>query len=115
MFNFFRRKLSDKMDLAAIALKAKAMDVLKADKNKIKMTLKTPVGQKPLSDLRKDKDMNKKRVAGSPPTGESAPKIASLGKQANANSKKSTSRREELLKQLKAVEDAIAKKRSKIN
>lgn len=111
--------MTDKMDLAAIALKAKAMDVLKntSEKRQIKMNLKTPIGNKSgISDLVRKADKSelaKKRPAGSPPSGESAPKLAALGKAA-ANNKKSTSRREELLKQLKAVEDAIAKKRSKI-
>jgi len=40
-----------------------------------------------------------------------ANKVAAMSKPA---AKKATSRREELLKQLKAVEDAIARKRSKI-
>lgn len=60
----------------------------------------------------------KKRPAGSPPAGETAAKVATVSKTSTApagNGKKATSRREELLKQLKAVEDAIAKKRSKIN
>jgi len=47
---------------------------------------------------------SRKRVATSPPAAD--PK--------NLINKKATSRREELLKQLKAVEDAIAKKRSKV-
>lgn len=109
------------MDLAAIALKAKAMDVLKnsGEKRLSKIGLKTQLAKKTveLSDLRKDKieaTQGKKRTANSPPSGESAPKLAAVAKAA-ANNKKSTSRREELLKQLKAVEDAIAKKRSKIN
>lgn len=86
---------------------AKAMDALKSgglEKNKIKLNLKNPVGMKKsdLSDSTKaDQVPSKKRTASSPPPGD--PK-----------SKKATSRREELLKQLKAVEDAIAKKRSKV-
>lgn len=84
------------------------MDVLKSgglEKNKIKLNLKNPVGMKKndASDSRKpEQAQGKKRTASSPPPGD--PK-----------SKKATSRREELLKQLKAVEDAIAKKRSKVN
>ncbi|XP_018576331.1 zinc finger CCCH domain-containing protein 18 isoform X2 [Anoplophora glabripennis] len=88
---------------------AKAMDALKggsAEKKQIKLNLKNPIGvRKPdMSDLARkpDPSANKKRPANSPPPGD--PK-----------SKKATSRREELLKQLKAVEDAIAKKRSKVN
>lgn len=124
VFINFRRKMPEKMDLAAIALKAKAMDVLKSssDKRNIRMNLKTQLVKKSgvpeLSDLRKtdklDAAQGKKRTAASPPSGDSAPKVAAVGKTTPVN-KKSTSRREELLKQLKAVEDAIAKKRSKIN
>ncbi|CAG9856503.1 unnamed protein product [Phyllotreta striolata] len=86
----------------------KAMDALKgnsAEKKQIKLNLKNPVGAKKADagEYRKvDSAQAKKRPANSPPAGD--PK-----------SKKATSRREELLKQLKAVEDAIAKKRSKIN
>lgn len=87
------------------ALKAKAIDALKgngAEKRQIKLNLKTPVGvRKPDGDAAQ----GKKRAA-SP--GALDPKSA-------AANKKATSRREELLKQLKAVEDAIAKKRSKVN
>lgn len=84
------------------------MDALKSgglEKNKIKLNLKNPVGMKKSgdpSDSRKtDQVQGKKRTATSPPA-------------ADPKSKKATSRREELLKQLKAVEDAIAKKRSKV-
>lgn len=86
----------------------KAMDALKGnalEKKQIKLNLKNPVGAKKpdSSEFRKgDSAQVKKRPANSPPAGD--PK-----------SKKATSRREELLKQLKAVEDAIAKKRSKVN
>lgn len=77
------------------------MDALKSaptEKTKIKLTLKNPQGpRKP--DVSKVEP--KKRPATSPPAND--PKA-----------KKATSRREELLKQLKAVEDAIAKKRSKV-
>lgn len=84
----------------------KAMDALKGgtvEKNKIKLNLKNPPGsRKPdANDARKIDSAVKKRPANSPPQGD--PKA-----------KKATSRREELLKQLKAVEDAIAKKRSKV-
>lgn len=85
------------------------MDALKggsSEKKQIKLNLKNPVGirKTDMSDLTRKPDpaVNKKRPANSPPPGD--PK-----------SKKATSRREELLKQLKAVEDAIAKKRSKVN
>lgn len=97
-----------------MALKAKAIDALKggAEKKQIKLNLKNPVGvRKPdVADVRKSEagppaQVAKKRPASSPPPID--PK--------NASNKKATSRREELLKQLKAVEDAIAKKRSKVN
>ncbi|XP_045462330.1 zinc finger CCCH domain-containing protein 18-like isoform X2 [Harmonia axyridis] len=88
---------------------AKAMDALKgnsAEKRQIKLNLKTPLSsRKPeLAELARkvDQAQSKKRPAISPPPGD--PK-----------NKKAASRREELLKQLKAVEDAIAKKRSKVN
>lgn len=99
----------------AMALKAKAIDALKggAEKKQIKLNLKNPVGvRKPdVADVRKSEtgaaaQVAKKRPASSPPPID--PKNAS-------SNKKATSRREELLKQLKAVEDAIAKKRSKVN
>lgn len=105
----------------------KKLDALKSgsDKRQIKLALKSQSLKKPgLSDLselsrkaeKAEAAQAKKRLASSPPDSDSAsaPKIAAAGKNA-ANNKKSTSRREELLKQLKAVEDAIAKKRSKIN
>nr|CAD7463312.1 unnamed protein product [Timema tahoe] len=55
----------------------------------------------------------KKRSAEEAPASDQiiAAKVAALSK---PTAKKATSRREELLKQLKAVEDAIARKRSKI-
>lgn len=85
------------------------MDALKgnsAEKRQIKLNLKTPLNsRKPeLAELARkvDQAQLKKRPASSPPPND--PK-----------NKKAASRREELLKQLKAVEDAIAKKRSKTN
>ncbi|EFA01123.1 zinc finger CCCH domain-containing protein 18 [Tribolium castaneum] len=88
---------------------AKAMDALKgssSEKRQIKLNLKNPVGaRKPeISDIARKTEalQGKKRPASSPPP-------------LDPKSKKATSRREELLKQLKAVEDAIAKKRSKVN
>lgn len=92
------------------ALKAKAIDALKgngAEKRQIKLNLKTPVGVRKadVGDLARKAEaaQGKKRL----PSPALDPKSAS--------NKKPTSRREELLKQLKAVEDAIAKKRSKVN
>lgn len=94
-----------------MALKAKAIDALKggsAEKRQIKLNLKNPMGVRKadIADLSRkiETAQGKKRPATSPP---------SDGK--SAANKKATSRREELLKQLKAVEDAIAKKRSKVN
>lgn len=93
------------------ALKAKAIDALKgngAEKRQIKLNLKTPVGVRKadVGDLARKADASqaKKRL----PSPSLDPKSA-------INKKAATSRREELLKQLKAVEDAIAKKRSKVN
>lgn len=84
---------------------AKAVDALKGgEKRQIKLNLKNPMGsRKELVDLARKAEaaQGKKRMASSPP--------------GDPKSKKGTSRREELLKQLKAVEDAIAKKRSKTN
>lgn len=92
-----------------MALKAKAIDALKSgsEKKQIKLNLKSNAASKK-SDLiemaRKGEiGPSRKRLA-SPPVD---PKNASANK-------KASSRREELLKQLKAVEDAIAKKRSKV-
>lgn len=97
------------MDLA-IALKAKAIDALKtgSEKRQIKLNLKNSVGtKKDLVEMARkaEASQNRKRLASSPPAAD--PK--------GAANKKASSRREELLKQLKAVEDAIAKKRSKVN
>ncbi|ENN75061.1 hypothetical protein YQE_08374, partial [Dendroctonus ponderosae] len=84
----------------------KAIDALKGGaigKNKIKLNLKNPPGVRKAEprDARKAEAAGKKRAPTSPPQGD-------------VKAKKATSRREELLKQLKAVEDAIAKKRSKV-
>lgn len=97
----------------AIALKAKAIDALKSgtEKRQIKLNLKGTAGNKKseLTELprKPEAPQGKKRVTISPPPVDRSPK--------NVNNKKASSRREELLKQLKAVEDAIAKKRSKPN
>nr|CAD7197580.1 unnamed protein product [Timema douglasi] len=124
----------------AQSMKIKAMDALKlsGQKQQIKLTLKTPglasVGpnsipgvKKPTTGLPELPELNlvrreravpttlagKKRSAEEPPASDQiiAAKVAALSK---PTAKKATSRREELLKQLKAVEDAIARKRSKI-
>lgn len=53
----------------------------------------------------------KKRSIESPPLIDNKAQVAAAAAKA---AKKASSRREELLKQLKAVEDAIARKRSKV-
>lgn len=90
-----------------LALKqAKAIDALKSGggaqekRTQIKLNLKAPLTS----------GNSKKRPAPSSPPGSGSG--ASGGP--DAKKKGSSSRREELLKQLKAVEDAIAKKRSKV-
>ncbi|KAG8225534.1 hypothetical protein J437_LFUL006073 [Ladona fulva] len=127
-------------DRAALAnsMKVKAMDALKlsGQKQQIKLTLKAPgsnlvSGKRPLIDMQetlnmrnRDRPMNLPMMAGkkrsapeSPPSpdesAQSGPKPI-IGNLPKAAAKKAPSRREELLKQLKAVEDAIARKRSKI-
>ncbi|KAK5643001.1 hypothetical protein RI129_009168 [Pyrocoelia pectoralis] len=106
------RRPTSSVDLA-MALKAKAIDALKSgsEKRQIKLNLKGAVGNKkaefPELARKTDPAQGKKRVAISPPPADRDPK--------SINNKKASSRREELLKQLKAVEDAIAKKRSKPN
>lgn len=90
-----------------MAIKAKAMDAaLKAtaEKRPVKMTFKANAARK---ELGKPADLlaGKKRPASPPLPNDKGKKGSSSG---------ATSRREELLKQLKAVEDAIAKKRSKV-
>lgn len=83
--------------------------------NTAKQHLKIP--QKPTNTATVKKSDRSGTIAGkkrpfepSPPTSESKASIAALAAKA---AKKASSRREELLKQLKAVEDAIARKRSK--
>ncbi|XP_065349295.1 zinc finger CCCH domain-containing protein 18-like isoform X1 [Cloeon dipterum] len=79
--------------------KTKAMDALKmsGQKQQIRLTLKeNEPGAKP-------EVVSKKRAA----------EVAPVAAEAKVAVKKSTSRREELLKQLKAVEDAIKRKKSK--
>lgn len=120
-----------RLALAAESLKVKAMDALKlsGQKQQIKLTLKTSsniqnksktvAGLPDLPQLnlvRKDRVpvlVGKKRPAEALICSDAsvANKLASMPKAAPKNV---TSRREELLKQLKAVEDAIARKRSKI-
>lgn len=109
-----KRIVIDERLALAQAMKVKAMDALKlsGQKQQIKLTLKgsgaSQVDRPPSSVT-----TGKKRPAESPPAyieESSPPKVG--GK--TTPKKPAPSRREELLKQLKAVEDAIARKRSKI-
>ncbi|KAK6632577.1 hypothetical protein RUM43_013345 [Polyplax serrata] len=104
------KKIEPNERLAAQTLKGKAMDALKisGQKPQIKLTLKPPETkrEKPALGL----VAGKKRPSDDTPPAET--KVPAPGKP--QPTKKTTSRREELLKQLKAVEDAIARKRSKI-
>ncbi|XP_046659250.1 LOW QUALITY PROTEIN: zinc finger CCCH domain-containing protein 18-like [Homalodisca vitripennis] len=106
-----KRIVIDERFALAQAMKVKAMDALKlsGQKQQIKLTLKgSNTGERvvPMAAV-----TSKKRPAESPPMEFSPPKAGS-----KATPKKAApSRREELLKQLKAVEDAIARKRSKIS
>ncbi|XP_018325408.1 zinc finger CCCH domain-containing protein 18 isoform X2 [Agrilus planipennis] len=103
----------------AMALKAKAIDALKSgtEKRQIKLNLKTAPSITKKTDLSElaihhQQQQGKKRSA----TSMASPPISSgLDTSLKVANKKASSRREELLKQLKAVEDAIAKKRSKVN
>lgn len=100
--------------LMAQSTKVKAMDALKlsGQKQQIKLTLKTQGSNSGgiTDDPRRSAVLaGKKRTAETPP-----PEAAKTSAVSKPPVKKTTSRREELLKQLKAVEDAIARKRSKI-
>ena len=111
--------------------KAKAIDPMKisGQKQQIKLTLKAPTKKmdKPtalLDDQSGDSDdegsvlhSRKRKAQDAPgrPMEQPPAKIASLEPAVAAPQKKSTlSRRDELLKQLRAVEDAIKRKRSKL-
>uniref|UniRef100_A0A0A9W0Q2 Zinc finger CCCH domain-containing protein 18 n=1 Tax=Lygus hesperus TaxID=30085 RepID=A0A0A9W0Q2_LYGHE len=99
-----RKKIEIDEKMAIHAMKAKAMDALKisGQKQQIKLTLKGNTGER----LPQTAPTSRKRVAESPEDeDDDAPAAKKKGAPA--------SRREELLKQLKAVEDAIARKRSK--
>ncbi|XKL63441.1 hypothetical protein PGB90_005805 [Kerria lacca] len=108
-------------------VKAKAMDALKlsGQKQQIKLTLKG-TGSSSQSkragvsaeniETRKDRPQvaGKKRIAESSESGSDSDRMSPAKKSVKMNQKKGApSRRDELLKQLKAVEDAIARKRSK--
>lgn len=120
----------------AQSLKVKAMDALKlsGQKQQIKLTLKAPgsaaappSSKRPVTGLPELPELNlvrRERVAPPLIAGKKRPAEEPLALDPSLASKipamtkpvpkKATSRREELLKQLKAVEDAIARKRSKI-
>lgn len=133
-----KRIVIDERERFALAqsLKVKAMDALKlsGQKQQIKLTLKAPgsttlppSNKRQVTGLPELPELNlvrRERVAPPIVAGKKRPaedltplepllvnKVAVMSKPA---AKKATSRREELLKQLKAVEDAIARKRSKI-
>lgn len=133
-----KRIVIDERERFALAqsLKVKAMDALKlsGQKQQIKLTLKAPgsttlppSNKRQVTGLPELPELNlvrRERVAPPIVVGKKRPaedltplepllvnKVAAMSKPA---AKKATSRREELLKQLKAVEDAIARKRSKI-
>lgn len=91
----------------------KSMDALKISgaKQQIKLTLKPPSNSLVKKVDRSAIVAGKKRPLESPPAVDSKASVAAAAAKA---AKKASSRREELLKQLKAVEDAIARKRSKV-
>lgn len=90
------------------------MDALKlgGTKQQIKLTLKPTSNSMAVKKIDRSTLMaGKKRGLDSPPLIDSKASVAAAAAKA---AKKASSRREELLKQLKAVEDAIARKRSKV-
>ncbi|XP_073974192.1 uncharacterized protein isoform X2 [Rhodnius prolixus] len=105
-----RKKIEIDEKLAQ-AMKVKAMDALKlsGQKQQIKLTLKGP-GSGTGKERVAAPVVSRKRVADSPLEDEDD----DLDSPSITKKKPAPSRREELLKQLKAVEDAIARKRSKI-
>jgi len=98
-------EIDEKLALAQ-AMKVKAMDALKVSgqKQQIKLTLKGSNTERLVPQV----PASRKRPADSPPFD-----TEDLGSSSKSK-KPAPSRREELLKQLKAVEDAIARKRSKV-
>lgn len=78
----------------------------------VKLTLKPQNNIPPPKKIDRSATIaGKKRPLESPPALDSKASVAAAAAKA---AKKASSRREELLKQLKAVEDAIARKRSKV-
>ena len=95
---------------------AKGIDALKLSgtKQQIKLNLKpTSNNQPPVKKIDRTGSIagKKRQRSFSPSESKSLPSVAAAAAKA---AKKASSRREELLKQLKAVEDAIARKRSKV-
>ncbi|XP_078038158.1 uncharacterized protein LOC144470650 isoform X1 [Augochlora pura] len=93
---------------------SKGIDALKLSgtKQQIKLTLKPTNNATAVKKIDRSGMMaGKKRPLESPPLIDSKASVAAAAAKA---AKKASSRREELLKQLKAVEDAIARKRSKV-
>lgn len=93
---------------------SKGIDALKLSgtKQQIKLTLKPASNTTAVKKIdRSALVAGKKRALESPPMIDSKAQVAAAAAKA---AKKVSSRREELLKQLKAVEDAIARKRSKV-
>lgn len=93
---------------------SKGIDALKLSgtKQQIKLTLKPTSNATAVKKVdRSALIAGKKRALESPPLIDSKASVAAAAAKA---AKKASSRREELLKQLKAVEDAIARKRSKV-
>lgn len=93
---------------------SKGIDALKLSgaKQQIKLTLKPASNATAVKKIdRSALVAGKKRSLESPPLIDSKAQVAAAAAKA---AKKVSSRREELLKQLKAVEDAIARKRSKV-
>nr|XP_034183645.1 zinc finger CCCH domain-containing protein 18-like isoform X2 [Osmia lignaria] len=93
---------------------SKGIDALKLSgtKQQIKLTLKPTSNTTSIKKVERSTLMaGKKRALESPPLIDSKASVAAAAAKA---AKKASSRREELLKQLKAVEDAIARKRSKV-
>lgn len=85
---------------------------LSGTKQQIKLTLKPTSNTTAVKKVDRSALMaGKKRGLESPPLIDSKASVAAAAAKA---AKKASSRREELLKQLKAVEDAIARKRSKV-
>lgn len=85
---------------------------MSGNKQQIKLTLKPTQSVPAVKKVDRSATIaGKKRPSDTSPTADSKASVAAAAAKA---AKKASSRREELLKQLKAVEDAIARKRSKV-